>query len=144
MFLCQQFFFCSLVYQFFPPVYLCKNSAWTTQLLWLLQVFFFPWKFIQSLRSILLYIFVFIWSSFRWCNVPPFIFTFQEDVSCLLDASRMSFLYCMTQHPGLSWIEGTLGMCDFLNIETVLDHPPGLPGTEWFPGSVGLSVLKLG
>lgn len=50
----------------------------------------------------------------------------------------------MTQHPGLSWIEGTLGMCDFLNIETVLDHPPGLPGTEWFPGSVGLSVLKLG
>ena len=44
----------------------------------------------------------------------------------------------------MSWIEGTLGMCDFLNIETVLDHPPGLPGTEWFPGSVGLSVLKLG
>lgn len=101
--------------------------------------FVFSWKFIQSLCSILFYIFVFI-----WCNVPPFIFTFQEDVSCLLDASRMSFLYCVAQLPGLSWIEGTLGMCDFLNIETALDHPPGLPGTEWFPGSVGLPVLKLG
>ena len=49
----------------------------------------------------------------------------------------------MTQHPGLFWTEGTLGMCDFLNTETVLDHP-GLSGTEWLPGSVGLSVLKLG
>lgn len=29
-------------------------------------------------------------------------------------------------------------MWDFLKIETVLDFPPGLPGTEWFPGFAGL------
>ena len=35
-------------------------------------------------------------------------------------------------------------MWDFLKIETVLDFPPGLPATEWFPRFAGLLVLKLG
>lgn len=35
-------------------------------------------------------------------------------------------------------------MWDFHKIGTVLDCPPGLPGTEWFPGFAGLAVLKLG